>query len=189
MGIGSAQKTVQISLKRQLKQWKNKQEKEDAVAIRKMLNRKNIKFVLIGIISSMLIFLIFGIPTDTIPNRFYARMIPATTLDVFFLVAVSLMLGTYIGLLFYLKQRKKKQKNAAAYTGAFAGFLAIACPICICLLVLIFGTAALMTYLQPSRPYLGILSIALIGFGIYREIETIKSCKKCMSYKKPGKRK
>ncbi len=147
--------------------------------IKKILKKENIKFFLIGVTSAIIIFLILGIPTRVIPNNFYTRMIPSTKLDLFFLITISLMLGIYIGLFFYLKDKKKKQKNAAAYTGAAGSFLAIACPVCIQLLVLIFGATALMTYLQPSRPYIGFLSIGLIGFGLYKEIEIIKKCKTC----------
>ncbi len=146
---------------------------------KKILKKENTKFFLIGGISSLIISLLIGIPTDVIPNKFYKRMIPPTKLDLFFLVAISLMLGIYIGLFFYLKPKKKKQKNAAAYTGVAGSFLAISCPICIQFLVLIFGTAALMAYLEPLRPYIGFLSIGLIGFGLYKEIEIIKKCKTC----------
>ena len=147
--------------------------------IKKILKKENIRFSIIGIISAVIIFFLFGIPTDVIPNKFYARMIPSTSLDIFFLIAISLMLGIYIGLFFYLRHKKKKQSNAAAYAGTGGSFLAISCPICINLLVWIFGAAVLMAYLEPLRPYIGFLSIGLIGFGLYREIEIIKECKTC----------
>ncbi len=146
---------------------------------KKIFRKENTKFLLIGVISFIIIFLIFGIPTDVISNKLYTRMVPSTKLDLFFLVTVSLMLGIYIGLSFYLRDKKKKQKNAAAYTGAAGSFLAISCPICIQFLLLIFGAAALMAYLQPLRPYIGFLSIGLIGLGLYKEIEIIKKCKTC----------
>ena len=155
------------------------------VRLNHKLKIRNTKFFLIGAISAMIIFFIVGIPSDVISNERYTRMIPATGLDMFFLFSISIMLGIYIGLFFYLKKQRQKQKNAAAYTGAAAGTLAIFCPTCIQFLVLIFGTAALMAYLEPSRPYIGFLSIALIGFGLYKEI---KRCKKCMPHKKGGKR-
>lgn len=146
---------------------------------KKIFRKENTKFLLIGVISFIIIFLIFGIPTDVISNKLYTRMVPSTKLDLFFLVAASLTLGIYIGLSFYLRDKKKKQKNAAAYTGAVGSFLAISCPICIQFLVLIFGAAALMAYLEPLRPYIGFLSIGLIGLGLYKEIEIIKKCKTC----------
>lgn len=153
-------------------------------SIEKILKKENIKFFLIGIISALIIFFIIGILSDVIPNKRYTRMIPATGLDMFFLFSISIMLGIYIGLFFYLTKQRQKQKNAAAYTGAASGALAIFCPTCIQFLVLIFGTAALMAYLEPLRPYIGFFGIALIGFGLYKEIEIIKKCKKCIPCKK-----
>lgn len=141
---------------------------------------KNFKFILIGAISSIIIFILFGIPTDIIPNDFFTRMIPVSNLDVFFLILTSLMLGTYIGLYFYTKKRKKGK--TLAYTGAAGSFVAISCPVCIKLLVLIFGAAALMTYLEPLRHYIGFLSLGLIGYLLYIKIGLVKKCKPC--YKK-----
>ena len=157
---------------------------------KKMNQKKNIKFLIIGAVSSILIFLLFGIPTATIPTRFYTRMLPATKLDIFFLIASSLMLGIYIALFFYLKSAKKtkksKKKNNSpnnpsicAGTGAVGSFLAASCPICIQLLVILFGTATMLTYFDPLRPYIGFLSLALIGWGIHREIQTIKNYRVC----------
>ena len=147
--------------------------------MKSLFKKENIIFLLIGIISALLIFILVGIPTAVISNKFYTRMIPSTSLDIFFLIASSLLLGSYVGLFFYLKHNKKKQENAYAYSGAASSFVAISCPICIKLLVFIFGAAALMAYLAPLRPYIGFLSLALIGFGLYKEIEIIKRYKTC----------
>lgn len=146
---------------------------------KKILKKQNIRFFIIGIISTVIIFFLFGIPTDVIPNKFYIRMIPSTSLDLFFLIIIALMLGIYIGLFFYLRHKKKKQSNAAAYAGTGGSFLAISCPICISLLVWIFGAAVLMAYLEPLRPYIGFLSIGLIGFGLYGQMKIIKKCRTC----------
>lgn len=143
--------------------------------IKKILKKEYIKYFVIGAISSIIIFFVFGIPTNVIPNDYFTRMIPVTKLDVFFLVITSLMLGTYIALFFYLMDKKKKCNNATGCIGAGGSFLAISCPTCIQFLVFIFGTAALMTYLQPIRPYIGFLSIGLIGFGLYKQISIIKN--------------
>ncbi len=142
-----------------------------------MRKHENKKFLLIGLLSTIVTFLLLGIPTDTIPNQFYTRMVPSTGLDLFFLVAVSFMLGTYTGLFFYLRDKKRKPGKGAAYVGTAGGFLAISCPICIKFLVLIFGAVALMAYLEPLRPYIGFLSMGLMGFGIYREISIIRKWK------------
>lgn len=147
--------------------------------IKKIVKKENLKFFLIGIVTAAILFFVIGIPTAAIPNKYYYRMIPATGLDVFFLFSISIMFGIYLGLFFYLRKEKQKQKNASAFAGVATGGLAIACPICIQFLVLIFGTAALMAYLQPLRPYIGFLSVGLIGFGLYKQIKMIKKCETC----------
>jgi len=62
--------------------------------------RTKIKAGLFGIISSILLFFILGIPTAVIPNNFFARMTPVYFFDYFFLILNSLLLGAYINFCF-----------------------------------------------------------------------------------------
>ena len=130
-----------------------------------MINNK-IKYIIIGLLFATGFYLLFGIITALIPNTWFTRMIPANNLDNIFLITNSLLLGTYLGL-YYWKKEKKKLCNITSTSGGIAGFFAFSCPICNKILVIIFGTTALMNYLEPIRPILGIISILLLLLGIY----------------------
>lgn len=129
-----------------------------------------IKYWIIGILSSILLFFIFGIPTDLIPNPWFVRMIGKSVLDYFFLVTSSILLGGYIGIYFY-KKKVSNKCEVATYSGGIGSIFAFGCPICNKLLVLLFGTTALLAYFEPYRAYLGFLSIGLLGGAIYFKLK------------------
>ena len=140
--------------------------------------------VIIGILVGVTIFLLLGIPTDIIENQRYLRMIPFTPLDVFFLVSTAILMGVYAGLMTYLKITNKVTKISTKYgtSGTVFSFFAISCPTCIQFLVILFGTTSMMTYYNPVRPYIGVLSILLISYGIYRLIQVLRfKCITCVT--------
>jgi len=125
-----------------------------------------IRYWITGIVSGSVLLLFFGIVTDLIPNPWFARMVERTPLDYFFLIANSILIGSYIALHFY-KRNSTVVCDTATYSGGIAGFLAYGCPVCNKLLVLFLGTTALLTYFEPLRPFLGFISIFLLIGAIY----------------------
>ena len=132
--------------------------------------QKKAKYIMIGVLSSMGLFFLLGIPTSVIPNSFFIRMIPVKFLDYFFLIFSSVLLGSYIGVHYYKKNQVKKC-DIITTTGGIGSFLAFGCPICNKLLVVLFGATALMTYFEPYRPVLGFVSTGLLGGALYWRIK------------------
>lgn len=124
------------------------------------------KHILYGFISGIAYFLIFGIVTAVISNPFFTRMIPITVFDYFFLIASSILIGVFVAVYYYKKSTSKSCKTAAT-AGGIAGFLAFGCPICNQILIFVFGATALLTYFEPYRPYLGVLSLVVLIVAIY----------------------
>ena len=124
--------------------------------------------LLIAIAIGALFYIIFGAVTAMIPNPFFARMTPVGWLERSSLLITSLLLGAYIGLLYYGKaSRKDKVCNATAASGGIFGFLTFGCSICNKILVLFLGITGVLTYFEPIRPLLGILSTGLLGFAVF----------------------
>ncbi len=109
-------------------------------------------------------FIFAGIATALIPNPFFIRMIPANALDYFFLFTTSLSLAL---LYYYYNLKKCKTCEITGYSGVLAGIFSFSCPICSKLLVLAFGYYGVLTYFEPLRPYLGFLSLIVIGATLY----------------------
>ncbi|SHL61953.1 hypothetical protein [Haladaptatus paucihalophilus] len=127
-----------------------------------------------GIAFSIGAFLLFGIVTGLIPNPFYVRMVPRTPADYLFLTTTSLFVGAFI------IQREMADEPIGGRTatgGVIGGFLAFGCPICNAVLLTLFSSSALMTYFDPLRPVLGVVSIPLFAALLYHQHQ--RNCPTC----------
>ena len=119
-------------------------------------------------------FVCFGVVTGLIPNPLYVRMVPRTGLDYLFLTLTAAFLGAYT---YQRTAVSHSGDDATATAGAVVGILAFGCPICNAVLLALFSSSALMTYLDPLRPALGAVSVALFGGLLYaRSRRTCASC-------------
>ena len=125
-----------------------------------------------GLIIGIGFLLLSGVITALLPNPWYTRMIIPTDWDYTVLVLTSLLIGTYVGLSVYKRNIDNKCNYAATSGGIFSVFT-FGCPICSTLLVSLFGVGALMTYFNPYRPFLGLLSIGLLGSVVIFKIKSL----------------
>lgn len=138
-----------------------------------MIEKKYWKIVGYASLYSTLFFVIFGVITVLIPNRFFARMTPVNTLDYLFLVFTSLLLGTYISLHQYQKKHGSKKCGVAATSGGVFGFLGFGCSVCNKLLILLLGVAGVLTYVEPYQPLIGSIGVSLLGYAVYSKGKSI----------------
>lgn len=136
------------------------------------------RFVLIGFGVSILALVIMGIPTALVPTPFFTRMIPSNPLDYVFLIGTALLLGTYATLHLYGRQQARGE-GVAAVGGTLGGVLSFGCPICNKFLVAAMGVSAVMTYVEPYRPFIGTLSVAAMGATVYLKAKAIRFCNAC----------
>ena len=126
--------------------------------------------------TAAILYIIFGSVTAIIPNPFFTRMTPVGWLEHASLITTSLLLGIYIGLIYYGKATKKdKVCNATATTGGIFGFLTFGCSICNKILVFFLGVVGVLTYFEPIRPFLGVFSILFLGFSIIQKYINIQA--------------
>lgn len=144
-------------------------------------NKRNaITAFLLAIGAAALLYAIFGTVTSIIPTSFFTRMTPVGWLERISLFITSLLLGVYIGLLYYGKASgKDKVCNASSTTGGVFGFLTFGCSICNKILVFFLGIDGILTYFEPLRPILGISSIGLLGFAIFKKSQRNSSINSC----------
>jgi len=137
---------------------------------------KKLKSVLLGIGVAAVSYVIFGIVTAIISNKFFTRMTPFGLGERISLIATSILLGLYIGIAYYAKSSGKDNVcNTTATAGGVFGFLTFGCSICNKVLVFFLGVAGVFTYFEPIRPFLGIVSILFLGFAIYIKYRSIVS--------------
>ncbi len=118
-------------------------------------------------------FVLFGVVTGLIPNPLYVRMIPRRPLDYLFLVLTAGFLGAYT----FQRTGADESDGKTVTASAALGFLAFGCPICNAFLLALFSSSALMTYFDPLRPLLGVVSVALFGGLLY--VRSQRTCATC----------
>ncbi len=138
-----------------------------------MIERKYWKIVGYASVYSILFFVVFGVLTVLIPNKFFARMTPITMLDYVFLIFISLLLGIYVSFYHYQKKHGSKKCGAVATSGGVFGFLSFGCSLCNKLLILLLGVAGVLAYVEPYRPLIGSIGVSLLGYAVYSKGKSI----------------
>jgi hypothetical protein len=140
-----------------------------------MTERKYWKIGGFASLYSTIFFVVFGVLTVLIPNKFFARMTPVTAPDYIFLIFTSLLLGTYLSFHQYQKKHGSKKGCVAATSGGVFGFLGFGCSICNKLLILLLGVAGVLAYVEPYRPLIGSFGIGLMVYAIYIKGQQLKN--------------
>ena len=126
------------------------------------------KIIIYSIGFTILTFFLLSIPTAVIPNPLFTRMVPVYWYDYVYLIFDSILMGIYLGLIFGRGRKKACKVEKKAMTGGIVGFLGIACPVCNKVLLLLFGATFLLTYFEPIRPFVGLLSVVILLWAVKR---------------------
>jgi len=122
---------------------------------------------------SAAVFILFGAVTGLLPNPVYVRMVSRTPADYLFLVATAAFAGAFV---YQRSLAEEPIGDRFAAGGIVGGFLAFGCPICNAVLLALFSSSALMTYFDPLRPILGVVSVAFFtALLVYQR----RRCKVC----------
>lgn len=96
-------------------------------------------------------------------NPIFIRMTPVGGFEITFLALLSFLSGVYVII------RRPFCSNNKVSAGGVLGFLGIACPICNKILLLAFGSQALLTYYEPIRIYVAAIGVAVTGWAVVYE--------------------
>lgn len=130
-----------------------------------------LKFTLYVLAFSLLAILILGIPTAVIRNHFYFRMTPAFWFDYVFLVVNGVLIGLYFAITYTSTQPEACKIEKKSIFASLLALFGIACPICNQILLLIFSTTLLLSFLEPIRPYISLTSSILLLWLIARKVK------------------
>jgi len=128
----------------------------------------------VGLATGAGAFLLFGLVTGLLPNPIYVRMVPRTPLDYLFLASTAALLGVYA--FQRSRARIERDDDGVAALGVVGGVLAFGCPICNAVLLTLFSGSALMTYFDPLRPLVGLLTVFLLGGLVYYRHTRCDAC-------------
>lgn len=113
--------------------------------------------------------LVLAIPTDIIENPLFVRMTPVRAQDYGIWIASSLLGGLILGS--YAASGVTHEKSMAS--GGFLSFLAIGCPVCNKLVLLLLGTSGALTIFAPLQLYLGLVAVALLVWTLSLRLNAV----------------
>ena len=108
-------------------------------------------------------FVVLGVPTAMIDNPYFIRMIPARDQDYVIWIVSSLLFGLVFGT---FAISSVKGNGGKAMGSGILTFLAVGCPICNKLVILLLGISGALAYFEPAQLYLGIGSVLFLGWTL-----------------------
>jgi len=123
--------------------------------------------------------LLIGVPTAVIPNPYFSRMTPVRLQDFLFLAATALLMGL-VASSYAISAPSGGSAMGKLTTGGLLSFLAVGCPICNKVVLLLLGAGGALTYWAPLQPLLGILSVALLALTLGLRVRGLRAaCTSC----------
>lgn len=128
-------------------------------------------------VTTLLTFLVIGIPTAVIPNSIFGREVEVTSWSLPLLLLTSLLSGlllaTYIGAAPASDDQKSAKFGGA---GALLTYFAVGCPVCNKLALIALGYSGAIKYFAPVQPFLGFLSAGLLFYVFRKRVLNEGSC-------------
>lgn len=115
-----------------------------------------------------------GAPTDVIPTPLFGRMTPVQWWSYPILAATALLGGLVTAT--YVRAPAQPAGLTRTAGGGLLSALAIGCPVCNKLVVLLLGVSGALTVWAPLQPILGLASVALLGWALRTRLVTERAC-------------
>lgn len=132
-----------------------------------------IRFAAVSVAVAAAYTVVVGIPTAIIPNPFFIRMIPAGPMNYVFWIVPALLFGPLLTTYVVPLRGDTCSLQGRMTAGGFLSYLAVGCPICNKVVVLLLGVGGALAYFQPLQPVLGALSVMLLSYGLWLRLRPI----------------
>jgi hypothetical protein len=136
-------------------------------------------------------YLIFGLSTDVLANPVFGRSVPPTTWAPNVLIATAILSGLLTAT--YVRNDGPAPIRLAAAgagtepaagsrtaragaAGSLLAYLAIGCPVCNKIALLLLGATGALNLFSPIQPYLGAIGIALMALALVVRLRGEVSC-------------
>jgi len=108
--------------------------------------------------------------TAIVDNPLFVRMTPVRAQDYAIWLASGLLMGLIAGTFVGPAPARHEGK---AISGGLLSLLAVGCPICNKLVVLLLGMSGALAVFGPARLYLGALSVALLAWTFHLRVRAV----------------
>jgi hypothetical protein len=115
-----------------------------------------------------------GIPTDVVPNPLFDRMTPVVWWNLPILLATSVLGGLVIAT--YVRSPAPPSGLGAGAGGGLLSALAIGCPVCNKIVLVLIGTGGALGIWAPLQPVLALVSLALVAWALRTRLAAERAC-------------
>ncbi|MEG3627691.1 hypothetical protein [Streptomyces poriticola] len=127
-----------------------------------------------------------GVPTAVVPSPWFGRSVPVQWWNLPVLAATAVLAGLLTATYVRLPGTEGLQRPGGAPSagpggrlgplGGLLSFLAVGCPVCNKLVLLLVGTSGALTYWAPLQPLLAVASLVLLAEAALRRLSTAEVC-------------
>lgn len=127
-------------------------------------------FAVAAVVGTIVSLVALAIPTSILSNPLFTRMTPVEPFQAVLWVASSVLLGSLVATYVVPLRAAACSVQKRAGIGGVLSFLAIGCPICNKVVVLVLGISGALKYFAPVQPIIGATSVALLGYGLWLRV-------------------
>lgn len=124
-----------------------------------------------GIGAAVLTLLAIGLPAALIDNPVFVRQLPARPLN-YVVLGLTMLLAGAIGATYAWPVACPTQERKLLGGGLLA-FLAVGCPTCNKLAVLLLGASGAIALFEPVQPLLAVTGLILLGASLWLRLRAI----------------
>lgn len=114
---------------------------------------------LVALIAAIVVAFITGIPTAVVPSPIFGRSVEVRQQDYAFWAVSSVLLGFVFAT--FLAAPADRAKTPA-FAGGFLSYVAVGCPTCNKLAVVLLGTSGALNLFGPLQFFIGVASVGLL---------------------------
>lgn len=133
--------------------------RDDVAALRITLGLLTPQAWLVAFAAGTAMLLVIGGTTAIFENSYFSRMEPVRTQDYIIWVVSAVLVGLLAGTFVIARASDEAGKTMA---GGFLADVAVACPACNKIVVLLLGSSGAVTFFGPLQLFLGIAAVALL---------------------------
>ncbi len=122
---------------------------------------------------------VIAVPSDLIDTPFFGRPVDATRIDYAILAITSFLIGLILAIrpdpdaAEAFSQSKDGDDRRTIWSG-FVAFLAVGCPVCNQVVVVLLGTSGALAWWAPVQPLVGLLAVSLLVYTLRRRLKTFR---------------
>lgn len=129
----------------------------------------------LGVLAAVGFVLVTAVVTAMIDTPWFSRDVPTTSWAWPSLVIAAVLAGALVAVSVPGQVANERSARRGIW-GGFGMFLAVGCPVCNKIVLLALGSAGAMTWFAPIQPWLGVVSIAVLAWALWRRLSTPAAC-------------